>query len=134
MANKLPANSLYLHDLFAESAEILFPGCTSNERTVKNGKKIVELKPTEDDLCEEKLPVGISDLNLDCDDILNVDNLINKMRNFPEAPHTQNLIKMKVEEMLQDGREDEAAKLLVLSQATTFHHQVPQRDNVYMLT
>jgi len=124
MSNKLPANSLYLHDLFAECAEILFPGCTSNEGTVKNGKNMVELKPTEDDLCEEKLPVGISNLNLDCDDILNVDNLINKMRNFPEAPHTQNLIKMKVEEMLQDGREDEAAKLLVLSQATTFHHQV----------
>ena len=127
MANKLPANSLYLHDLFAESAEILFPGCTSNERSAKNGKKIVELKPT-----EEKLPVGISNLNLDCDDILNVDNLINKMRNFPEAPHTQNLIKMKVEEMLQDGREDEAAKLLVLSQATTFHHQVPQSDHGYI--
>jgi len=138
---KLPPNSLYLHDLFADVASSMFPHLDLNknknsEKNLKNDNDEVELEnevigvdipeneKTPDNVMELESEIrGIEGLNLD-GDILDPDHFINKQRSFPEAPHSQNLVKMEAEKKIDEGKEEDAGKLYLLSQAITFQHQV----------
>jgi len=120
---KLPPNSLYLHDLFADVAEKIFPNYKNASKAKDKNCKTDESKSYKTEESQSET-CGLEKLNIDSDDILSPDHILNKMRSFPEAPNSQILMKMKAEEMVVAGKTSDASKLFLLSQAVTFQHQV----------
>lgn len=88
------------------------------------GLDIMDNGKTSDNVLElESEIIGLDGLKID-GDILDPDHFINKQRSFPEAHHSQNLVKMEAEKKIDEGNEEDAGKLYLLSQAITFQHQV----------
>jgi len=102
--NKLPPNNLAMINMFARMANIL----EDKRKTEK-----------------EKEPVmGSARFEEHLDDFFHPENIYNATRNFPVNPASSNAAKLESEKLLKEGKEVEAAKLLLLSQALTFQHQV----------
>jgi len=103
-ANKLPPNNLAMHDMFARMANIL-----------ADKHKIEKEKEPE---------MGYAKFAKHLDDFFHQENIYNATRNFPVNPASSNAAKLEAEKLFQEGKEVDAAKLLLLSQALTFQHQV----------
>jgi len=103
-ANKLPPNNLAMINMFARMANIL-----------------EEKQKTENDKEPE---MGSARFEKHLDDFFHPENIYNATRNFPVNPASSNAAKLESEKLLKEGKEVEAAKLLLLSQALTFQHQV----------
>jgi len=103
-ANKLPPNNLALHDMFARTTKILVD------------KMNVEK--------EREEPKGLARFEKHLDNFFHPENIFNASRNFPVNPASSNAAKLEAGKLLTEGKELQAAKLLLLSQALTFQHQV----------
>ena len=103
-ANKLPPNNLAMHDMFARMANIL-----ADKQNIEK---------------EKEPEMGSAKFEKHLDDFFHQENIYNATRNFPVNPASSNAAKLEAEKLFQEGKEVDAAKLLLLSQALTFQHQV----------
>lgn len=101
---KPPTNNLAMHNMFERVAGILM----DKEKVQKDTEK----------------PMGSAKFEKHLDNFFHPENIYNATRNFPVCPTSANAAKLEAEKLFKEGREEEAAKLLLLSQANTFQHQV----------
>eukprot|EP00092_Neocalanus_flemingeri_P017606 GFUD01019048.1.p1 GENE.GFUD01019048.1~~GFUD01019048.1.p1 ORF type:complete len:623 (-),score=233.49 GFUD01019048.1:88-1956(-) len=104
-ARKLPANNLAMHDMFKRVAD-----------------KLKEKEKAGQD--KEERPMGAAKFEEHLGDFFHPENIYNQTRNFPVCPSSANAAKLEAERLFNEGKQEEAAKLLLLSQANTFQHQV----------
>ena len=109
---------LHLHDMFAEV-------WASRDKS-KDHEQIAErmsLKEENKENIVEEEEMGPGPLLDHIEDFTHPENLFNKCRNFPSQANCR-ATQFMAEKMLSEGREQEAAKLFLLSQAVTFQHLV----------